>query len=303
MSSPELKQNIFKNLVLSGGGVKGICHIGVLQSLEDNGVLSNIQSFAGTSIGSMILGLYLVGYSVQELRKLSMTMDFDIFKKSISLHTFINEYGFDSGETVEYVLKEMIQKKTNTNITLIELHQKTKKNFTIVGTNVSKSRVEYLNHMTRPNMPLWLAIRISTSIPLFYKPVQYDGDTYVDGGLLYNFPIHLYKNQYATTLGVLIRDKPKEHIDSLQSYLSQIIDCVLYSKTNDQMMDYPNIVEISMPEHHLINFDLNVENKQQIFQKGYDETLKVLMNNSIFVITQLLDEIIQSISNNNESLY
>ena len=67
----------FKNLVGEGGGVKGICHCGVVQVLEELNILKNIDKFAGSSAGSIIAALLAIGYTSDELKDIMFSFNFD----------------------------------------------------------------------------------------------------------------------------------------------------------------------------------------------------------------------------------
>ena len=65
------------------------------------------------------------------------------------------------------------------------------KDFIIGITNITKDRVEYINHLNYPDMPIYLALRITCCIPILYEPILYKDCYYIDGGLKDNFPIQL----------------------------------------------------------------------------------------------------------------
>ena len=175
------------NLVLSGGGNKCIVFVGALKSLEELGFLSSINKYAGTSGGAIIVLLLVLGYTVSDIIELYEQLNlYDLVNiNGDNILHFLDDYGLDSGDKVINILKIVIRKKTyNENITFKELYEQTSKELVISGTCVEKECVEYFNHIHTPDMPVYLAIRISMSFPFFFNRVIYNEYSYIDGGFL-----------------------------------------------------------------------------------------------------------------------
>ena len=206
----------YKNLVLEGGGVRGLAYTGALQVLEENGVLKNIENIAGSSAGAIAGLMVALNYNSREidsvLNKLKIG-DFNDGKFFVGkIRRIRKEYGVFKGDKIEDWLSSLIFEKTgNENITFEELHQlhvndKTFKNFFCTGTNISGQKVEILSWKTWPKMKLKTAVHISTSIPFYFVPVAIDSEgnevslsdttvshsLFVDGGMLSNFPINIF---------------------------------------------------------------------------------------------------------------
>src|SRR3989338_2541524 len=99
-----------KILVLSGGGVKGIAHIGAMQALHDIHLLKNIQTIAGSSVGALIGFLYNIGYKPSEL--LEFVQLFDLQKiQGFKLGCFLEKFCFDECDKIIVVLIKMMQNK------------------------------------------------------------------------------------------------------------------------------------------------------------------------------------------------
>ena len=99
-----------KNLVFAGGGFKGIAYIGVLRYLESSGLLEDIKTFSGTSIGALISLLIVLGYTSKELTNLICKLDIDKIK-DIRAKKFFTNFGIDSGVKIVYLLKLKIYTK------------------------------------------------------------------------------------------------------------------------------------------------------------------------------------------------
>ena len=278
----------YKNiLVLSGGGIKGIGHIGCFKALEDMGILQHFDTFAGSSAGALVIGLLVVGYSPDELYQ--FLLKFNIEKATnVSIENFSKYNGFDTGTKMEYVIKRLISAKgLEPDITLLEIYKKTGKMVVLTTVCWNTAELIYLTHKNYPNMPLYLAIRMSISVPIYYTPVKFNGKIYLDGACMDNYPIKYFEHELDKVVGIYLSDNYKENNnynftissdsehENLESYITRLIQ--IFFKANsyhnkkgfekytvDVELDYINIVEFSLP----------YEKKQKIFQAGYDAIIK-----------------------------
>ncbi|XP_071136375.1 uncharacterized protein [Mytilus edulis] len=193
----------FENLVFEGGGNKGLAYCGAVKLLEQLGIFPQIKRFAGTSAGAMTAALLAVGYNSneieeslsQDLSRIFLDASFGIFSL---LPNLLTGYGWNPGNRIFQWFGEALAKKSNGNpdITFLELYEKTGRELCIVVTNLNHMIEEYCHVKTTPNMPIRLAVRMSMSIPGMFQATNYtengETNTYVDGGVLCNFPIHCY---------------------------------------------------------------------------------------------------------------
>ena len=188
-------------LVLSGGGAKGAAHIGVLKVLEKYNV--PIDIVIGTSIGSIIGGMYSIGYTPDEIEKTVLNLDFfsllnnskDRKYKNIEEKTMNELYpftltidknmnlslpmGFTNGEKVYLQLKDIFSSAETIND-----FDKFPMRYRAITTNLNTGEEVVLSHGD-----LALSAFKSMAIPSFVEPVQDNGSYYVDGGVVNNFPI------------------------------------------------------------------------------------------------------------------
>lgn len=157
-----------KGLVLSGGGARGVCHLGVIKALEEFGV--SFDYISGTSAGAVVGALYSYGYSPDEILRIIQATSF--FKSLKIAWTWTGLLSFDGLRDV--LLKYMPE---NTFDCL-------KIPVTLALTEMRKGKVEYVSQGE-----LMTPIQASCSVPAVFKPVQYMGGIYVDGGILDNLPV------------------------------------------------------------------------------------------------------------------
>ncbi len=203
------KTNI-ENLVFAGAGLRGVAYGGAVQILEQQGVLKKIKNVAGNSAGSITALLLSLKYNYAEIDSLLSTTKFEDFndgKNSIigGANRIINNYGWYRGEVFMQWLEKAIAYKTgNKDITFKQLTDNGYINLHIVAACVNRQKLLVFNNQNYPNMPIKNAVRASMSIPYYYQAVYLDSagniheqadstlDLVVDGGIMNNYPLHLF---------------------------------------------------------------------------------------------------------------
>ena len=233
-------------VVLSGGGAKGMAHIGVLKVLEKAGIPVDIVT--GTSIGSIVGGLYSIGYNAHSLDSMVREQDWtyvitdkeDLRKQSLLDRKKANTYLFTTGLTIGKGsqnagglikgknLAELFQKLFVGYTDSLDFNKDLKIPFACVATNIMDNS-EVVFHSGR----LPQAIRASMSIPAAFSPVRIDDMVLVDGGLKNNYPVDVARQMGAEiVIGVTLNGKPKkaEDITGTMKIVGQIIDVYCVSK-------------------------------------------------------------------------
>lgn len=188
-------------LVLSGGGAKGAAHIGVLKVLEKYNV--PIDIVIGTSIGSIIGGMYSIGYTPDEIEKTVLNLDFfslfnnskdrkfknieektmnELYPFTVTIDKNMNlslPMGFTNGEKVYLQLKDIFAPAET-----IHDFDKFPIRYRAITTNLNTGQEVVLS-----SGDLALSAFKSMAIPSFVEPIQDNGSYYVDGGVVNNFPI------------------------------------------------------------------------------------------------------------------
>ncbi len=201
----------FRNLIMEGGGVKGIAYVGALQALDTLGILQNITHVGGTSAGAINALLLGLSFSVDEMAGILYSMDFKNFLDDDwgvirDTRRLLHEYGWYKGEFFRKWVAQLIALKAgNTEATFADIHKQARakgfKDMYFTGTNLSTGYCEVFSYEHTPRMCVADAIRISMSIPLYFSAVRVDprGDVYVDGGVLSNYPIKMFdRRKYIT---------------------------------------------------------------------------------------------------------
>ena len=168
-------------LTLSGGGARGISHLGVLQALEEFGVKPSVLS--GVSAGSIIGSLYCYGYSPKEI--LNYIQGISLFKSVRPAWSLSGLLSLDG-------LKELLLEKMPENS-----FSSLKKPFTVVATDLRKGASEHFSEGD-----LIAPIMASCCIPGIFNPIAINGSLYVDGGVLDNLPTSAIRNKCDFLIGV-----------------------------------------------------------------------------------------------------
>ncbi len=236
-------------VVLSGGGAKGMAHIGVLKVLEKAGIPIDIVT--GTSIGSIVGGLYAIGYNSHSLDSMVRAQDWtyvitdkedlrnqsllDRKKESTYLFTTsltigkrdLNAGGLIKGKNLAELFQKLFVGYTDS----LDFTNDLKIPFACVATNIMDNS-EVVFHSGR----LPQAIRASMSIPAAFSPVRIGNMVLVDGGLKNNYPVDVAREMGADiVIGVTLNGKPKtaEDITGTMKIVGQIIDVNCVNKYDE----------------------------------------------------------------------
>lgn len=240
-------------LVLSGGAAKGLAHIGVLKVLEEAGI--PIDMVAGTSMGSIVGGLYALGYSADSLEKIALSQNWAaLLLDEVSRDNYSNDEKDEFDKyMVSFPVKDLRPRlpgglKTGQNISLF-LNR-----LTLPAYSVSD-----FNQLPRPFLciaadivtgdevvlrkgNLARALRASMAIPSVFTPVQIDNHLLVDGGIVNNFPAdHLKEMGADIIIGVNLgfRLHSENELNSLSSILEQSVffRAAERNKQNQKLVD------------------------------------------------------------------
>jgi NTE family protein len=201
------------SLVLSGGGARGIAHIGVIEELEKHGL--EIISISGTSMGALVGAVYSIG-KMEEFKNWIYTVDkLDVFK---FIDFTLSSQGLVKGDRVFKKMKEFIP---DINIEDLKIH------YTAIATDITnKKEVVFIKGS------VYDAVRASIAIPTVFTPVITENSILVDGGVINPIPInHIKRTKDDILIAVHVNaDVPvykplitKDEEDKKQSiYLSKV---------------------------------------------------------------------------------
>ncbi|HSO85148.1 MAG TPA: patatin-like phospholipase family protein [Draconibacterium sp.] len=248
ISNGLLAQRPKVGLVLSGGGAKGISHVGILQAIDSAGL--KIDYVTGTSMGSIIGGLYSIGYSGKEIEKISDNLDWDVILSNKPNYPDISidekdEYGKYSVEVGLKGLKPQIAtglieseelwlKLNELFLPVYNIKDFSKFNipFKCVATDLSNGKAVVLD-----KGEIVTALRSSMAIPSVFTAIDYDSTKLVDGGIIRNFPVTDIKDMGADiVIGVnLFLGLPD--VSKLNNVLDVFYQITQYRDAEDLVME------------------------------------------------------------------
>lgn len=239
-------------LVLSGGGARGLAHIGVYKALIEGG--KEIGIISGTSMGAVIGALIANGYTPNEIEKIAKDE-----VKSKLFHLNRPKLSLASLEPVRKILEELLPEKMENLKTPLYLS----------STNLSAGE-----NMMLYEGNLYDAIMASTAIPIAFKPIKIGIDYHVDGGLTNNFPASFIRNKCNFLIGSHVNHKQeKVKLNSMKEIIERCIRIGIYNsvregiKLCDLMIDPPKVREFKTLDFKPASALINI---------GYEATCEAL---------------------------
>lgn len=244
------------NLVLQGGGIKGLAYIGALRYLEEKNYQVNYVS--GSSVGAIIASLIAVGYDSFELEKIINEVPIDIFMKKNNIRNSIKNKGLYSLKELELYLEKLYLNKGKRYFRDIKIGNNYKAIF--ISTSLEMKRIFVLPYdlklinINPDDFPIAKAVIMSCSIPFFYEPVVVNNYKFYDGGVSDNFPKWCFSN----ALALKFEDEKK--------YIRNIKKSFFGTIENDNEV---NEVYIDTREYKTTDFKKGFKEKNCLYKKGY----------------------------------
>lgn len=192
LTAEEVKR--VKTVVLSGGGVNGLIHLGAIYHLTSStlykDLLNTITTFYGTSVGSIISYLLAIGFTPIEVLIHLINNPISVeFPNILKLLSADKTFGLYKWKILEDQLVHLTMCKLQYIPTLRDVYDRFGKRLIIVTYNKSKERTEYLSMENHGELSCLIAIRMSSSIPVVFEKFVYRGDVYIDGACSDNYAV------------------------------------------------------------------------------------------------------------------
>lgn len=305
------KENLdYEYIVFSGGGIKGDSFCGALDVLNKLDVLNHniIKGFAGASAGSIVATLLAIGYTPAEIKEIMLGLNMtDLIDGTTSYIreglNFAESYGLVPGTFMHQFLGKLIKDKTGSDdYTIEQLFEEKKIKLVIVTTdmNMGKSRYFYPGNPidSDSKIPIRQAVRMSVGIPFLFEPVIHLNNYHVDGGVLDNYPIHVFDGEYPgdlnaknntvkpnpKVLGLRIVSEPNQtggstsssdqnertKIDSLIQYGVSFISAFMAENNRRELTPANELrtIRIITPYYPLTTFTISTAAKNELIECG-----------------------------------
>ena len=278
-------------LVLSGGGAKGLTHIGVIRALEENNI--PIDYITGTSMGAIIGSLYAMGYSPDEMTELLKSDDFQrwstgeveqkhmyYFKKNKPTPELINiRLNFkDSLHFKPQILPTSFVDPVQMNLVFMELYASasaaSKQNFDslFIPFRCIASDIYNKKELVLRKGDLGDAVRASMTFPFMFKPIELNGQLVYDGGIYNNFPTDVMREDFKPDIiigSVVARNPVQPKENNLMSQLENMI----MQKSDYTLPDEQGIImTFTYNDINLMDF----HRTDELSTIGYEKTLEMI---------------------------
>lgn len=274
-------------VALSGGGIRGIAHAGVLQALQNNGI--HIDVIGGTSAGSMIASLYAMGYSPEEIyllfrRNAKKIIGANTYPIISGIRSFMKRKektikGFRNGKSIEEIYNTVAKEKG------IETIKQIKMPLVIPSVDILEAK-EYIFTNKVPEKPqdetqyitdisVGKAVRASSSFPAVFNLCNIQKHAFMDGGALDNVPVNEVKKQGADKVIAVKFDSDEINENSnIMDIVMKTIDIMgnKIAEENLEQSDY--VLNVYTDKVGL----LDIDKLDKCFEYGYEAVIKNLEN-------------------------
>lgn len=284
-------------IALSGGGMRGIAHAGVLKALEENDI--KIDIIGGTSSGSLVASLYAMGYSpyyiyllFQRYAKDMVSMDLSPIFNGVG-ELFKNKkfqiVGLNNGKNIEKEYNNLALRKGVKTISDISMpiiipsvDINTAKEYIFTNCDIKnriinknqKENKEEIEENYISNIPVGTAVRASSSFPGIFCPCEYEGHNFLDGGILNNIPVKEIKKQGADiVIAVNFKADEVNEESNIMDITMRTIDIMGNKISEKSLKKYSDfIITIETDKMGLLDYT----KLEVCYNKGYEMTNNVM---------------------------
>ena len=268
-----------EELILSGSGTNFMAILGALDVILKKHPFHEIKRLIGTSMGSIICFLLMIGYSPEAIYKVAKGHSFEALHNigASDLLSFFDNLGLMTGHRILRVVQIFMKyKNISENITFQQLHELTQQELAVVVYCIDDMQTEVFSYENTPKMQVLTSIQMSISIPLLFRPVQYNNKLYVDGGIYDNLPIRFCKHPDKTLACMLCTDMfnySSTNMNILQ-YKHAIVKGIIHRFTKINCLEAKieneerHILYIKIPYQPAMNFEMTEDIKHNLFLTG-----------------------------------
>lgn len=275
-------------LVLSGGGAKGIAHIGVIQALEDNNI--PIDYITGTSMGAIVGGLYAAGFTPAEMLRLILSKGFADWSTG-TINPKLTYYYSEPPKNPEMVKIAVGGNDSSTSILPTSLINPLPMNFAFMelfstytaqcGGDFNKlfvpfrcvtSNVYAKDKIVCRSGSLGDAIRASMSFPTVFQPIEMDGVLVYDGGIYDNFPVDVMRSDFAPEIMIGVDVSNPDTKPKSNDIIQQLEDLIIQNNDYNLPANEGIRIKIDLQEFSLLDFP----KAKAIYAIGYRHAMEFM---------------------------
>ena len=283
-----MESSIKYNCIFGGGGVRGMCYVGVLKALKELNI--EIDDIAGSSVGAVFAGLLAAGYDEKEIQELFFDFNFNMFR-DININIFNTDISLSKGEIFLDWLREKIGKKLlgskykeSSKVKFKDLE----KNLHILTLDINTNTPYIFSKENTPDEEVAFAIRTSACMPGLMRPISIGESLLVDGDLIKSWAGCKIYNELDTSNNRILEfrlEGTKEGTDIKNpiDYLNSVISTIWYLCTeNVYNLNHENdrydYVILDAKEVIFFDFNINQNVKEKLILQGYQTTINYFTN-------------------------
>ena len=273
-----------ENLVFKGGGVLGAAYAGAIEALNDTKLLDGIQRVAGTSSGSITAALVGLRYSAKEIKDITHAIPFKEFGDHWDPLRILTAYGLYKGDAFLAWMKGVIKDKTgNEDTTYAQWMAQGFRELKVFATDLNTSSIREFSDRTTPDVIVAESLRASMAVPFFFSAWQFPGGKpddhlYVDGGIVYSYPISSF-NDLSKTLGFFLYNDAPEALPVGYDEILKYSHALFRAMSNSQDLDFGKdkeeaAVTVKIYDLGIPSLDLGITDEQRtrLFDSGKKAT-------------------------------
>ncbi|WP_066628885.1 patatin-like phospholipase family protein [Labilibacter marinus] len=253
-------------IALSGGGARGIAHIGVIKALEEHNIKPELV--AGTSMGAIVGVMYAAGFSAKKMAKLL---------KDEKIYKWFKVEWFKPGLLSLTGVKELLIKHIGHNE-----FEKLERPFSVAVSNINSGKGEIINRGGQ--LMDWVIA--SAGVPLVFTPLKINGSAYVDGGLFHNLPAEAMIGECNFIIGSNVNPvKREENIESAK----QVGERVFYLSIAQNVWQSRNYCDFFIEPRNIVHYSpWDYSKVDELIEVGYKAAKKVINK---FILPELEENI------------
>jgi len=260
--------------IRAGGGTRLPAHVGILKALEEFNI--DFDHIVGVSGGSIICSLYASGLTIPEIKHVALNTNYNQFRE-FSLIKLIRNGGLSSGDVFERWVDRLLHGRTFAQMD---------KNLHIVATDVRKGTPVIFDKQHTPDLKVSLAVRFSMSIPLVFSFKHFGDHLMVDGSILSEDALHRDWAQDGTPV-LCFRLRGEHEYDDIKTngffpifnYITLLIRTFMTTISREYINEafWHNTIVINTGTSSAVDFTMNMEGKEELFQIGYQTAKEVVL--------------------------
>lgn len=278
-----IKDPLKYTCLFGGGAIRGISYCGALKVMEELNIRPN--TYAGSSVGSIIAALVAVGYNAEEVKNIMMKVNFDLFKDI--QFGIPSQFALSKGEVFLGWIRALIEKKYygvryKKGLNKAVRFKDIEKNLVIITTDISNFECKEFSKCETADFEIATAVRISCCMPGLMRPIEYNNSMLVDGDLQKSWPMWKLSENLCPPDERILEFRlegnfqgtdynPIEYLNAVYSCMTGMATSFITSIYGD--CDKYDYIVINTGDINIVDFNQPIEKRKELVEIGYDATM------------------------------